>query len=92
MYITTFRNTDYVYTDDPNTNPQAKKIEDISWPEFRKLIPDEWEPGLSSPFDPIAAKEAEARGIEVAQINGLKPEALAHYLHHEPFVGTRIHS
>jgi len=84
-------NTDYVYTDDPRTNPKAVKIEDIIWADFRKLIPAEWAPGLSSPFDPVAAEAAEAGGIEVAQINGLKLEELANYLHDEPFVGTKIH-
>ncbi len=85
-------NTDYVYTDNPNTNPDAQKIEDISWAEFRKLIPDSWDPGLSSPFDPVAAKEAEKLGIEVAQINGDHLEYLIDYLHDKKFIGTRIHS
>ncbi|MEM9336947.1 MAG: UMP kinase [Patescibacteria group bacterium] len=84
--------TDYVYTDNPKTNPEAEKIETITWPEFRKLIPAEWEPGLSSPFDPVAAKEAEANGMEVANINGAKLGELQKYLNNEPFVGTRIHS
>lgn len=84
-------NTDYVYTDNPHTNPDAVKIEDITWAEFRKLIPEDWAPGLSAPFDPIAAREAEARGIEVAQINGLKLDALSDYLDNRPFVGTKIH-
>jgi uridylate kinase len=85
-------NTDYVYTDNPKTNPEATKIETITWPDFRKLIPEAWDPGLSSPFDPIAAKEAERLGIEVAAINGTRFDALANYLNGAPFVGTRIHS
>ena len=56
-------NTDYVYTADPNTDPTAQKIEDITWSEFRKLIPDKWDPGRSSPFDPIAAREAEQHNM-----------------------------
>lgn len=84
-------NTDYVYTDNPHTNPEAVKIEDITWSEFRKLIPKEWAPGLSSPFDPIAAREAEIHNIEVAQLNGLKLDCLSDYLANRPFVGTRIH-
>ncbi len=83
-------NIDYVCTDDPRANPAAQKIEDITWAEFRALIPSEWDPGLSSPFDPVAAKEAEAKGIEVAIINGNRPEALADYLHGKEFVGTKI--
>lgn len=83
-------NIDYVYTDDPKKNPDAQKINDITWQEFRTLIPDEWDPGLSSPFDPIAAKEAEASSIEVASINGAHLEELKKYLNGEEFIGTRI--
>ena len=85
-------NTDYVYTANPKTNPAAEKIENIKWSEFRKLIPAEWDPGLSSPFDPIAAREAERLEIEVAQINGENLEQLSNYIHNKDFVGTRIHA
>ncbi len=83
-------NIDYVYTADPRKDPAATKIEKISWSEFRKLIPSEWDPGLSSPFDPVAAKEAEALGIEVAIINGAKLEEFENYLAGRPFIGTVI--
>jgi len=85
-------NTDYVYTDNPKTNPQAQKIEDITWEAFRELIPKEWDPGLSSPFDPIAAKEAQSLGMEVACINGANLDSLENYLNGDVFIGTRIHS
>ena len=85
-------NTDYVYTDNPHTNPDAVKIEDITWAEFRKLIPSDWAPGLSTPFDPIAAREAEIHNIEVAQLNGLKLDCLTDYLNNRPFIGTKIHN
>ncbi|MEX0918251.1 MAG: UMP kinase [Candidatus Paceibacterota bacterium] len=84
-------NIDYVYTADPKKDPDAKKIEDVTWSEFRKLIPAEWDPGLSSPFDPIAAKEAERLGLEVAILNGANLTELEHYLNNESFIGTRIH-
>ena len=83
-------NIDYVYTADPKTDPEAKKIEKISWADFREIIPKEWDPGLSAPFDPIAAKEADEKGIEVAIINGNKPEELTNYLSDKDFVGTMI--
>lgn len=85
-------NIEYVYTADPRSNPDAKKIEDITWSEFRKLIPPKWDPGLSSPFDPIAAKEAEEKGIEVACIDGANLESLQNYLDSKPFIGTKIHN
>jgi uridylate kinase len=83
-------NIDYVYDSDPKKNPNAKKIEKISWAEFRNLIPKEWDPGLSSPFDPVAAKEAEELGLEVAVINGTKLEEFSNYLDGKPFIGTTI--
>jgi len=83
-------NIDYVYTADPRTDSTATKIEAMSWADFRKLIPTDWDPGLSAPFDPIAAKEAAETGIEVAIINGDKPQELTYYLDGETFVGTLI--
>ncbi len=87
-------NIDYVYDSDPKNppagGPKPKKIEKISWVEFRKIIPDKWDPGLSSPFDPIAAKEAEALGLEVAVINGAHLEEFSNYLDDKPFIGTII--
>ena len=43
-------------------------MESISWPAFRKLVGNEWDPGLNMPFDPIASREAEQMGLEVAVI------------------------
>lgn len=88
--IINLSNVDYVYTDDPNKNPDAQKIEEISWSDFRRLIPAEWDPGLSSPFDPVAAKEAERLSIEVAVINGNKLGELEKYLEGTAFIGTKI--
>ncbi|MDD5050670.1 MAG: UMP kinase [Candidatus Pacebacteria bacterium] len=84
-------NINYVYDKDPRKFPNAKIIEDISWAEFRKIIPEKWEPGMSSPFDPIAAKEAESFGLEVVVMNGNNLINLDAYLKGEPFKGTRIH-
>jgi len=83
-------NIDYVYTADPRTDETATKIETISWTDFRALIPTDWDPGLSAPFDPIAAKEADETNIEVAIINGDKPGELTNYLDGEAFIGTLI--
>jgi len=89
-HLVNLSNIDYVYDSDPKKDQNAKKIERISWAEFRTLIPTEWDPGLSSPFDPIAAKEAEAINLEVAIINGTKLNEFSNYLDGKPFVGTVI--
>ena len=83
-------NIDYVYTADPRTSPDAAKIESISWTDFRAMIPAGWDPGLSSPFDPVAAKIAQRDGIEVAIINGTKLTEVMKYLNGETFIGTKI--
>lgn len=83
-------NIDAAYTADPRTNPDAKKIERTSWKEFRKLLPEKWDPGLSSPFDPVAAKEAETLRLEVAIMNGNNLEEFENYLLGKPFSGTVV--
>ncbi len=88
--IINLSNTDYVYDADPKINPGAKKIEQISWAEYRKLIPVEWSPGLNTPFDPLASKMAEEMGMEVVIMNGKPLANLAHYLNGEKFLGTVI--
>ncbi len=84
-------NISHVYTADPRTDPSAQKIEDITWSEFRTIIPAEFTPNLSSPFDPEAAKEAEEHAIEVATISGENLEELKKYLNGDSFIGTKIH-
>lgn len=88
--IINLSNTDYVYDSDPKMNPDAKKIEKISWVDYRKLIPKEWNPGLNSPFDPIASELSEKEGIEVVIMNGKPIDNLAKYLNGEEFKGTVI--
>ncbi len=83
-------NTDYVYDSDPRTNPNAQKIEKISWTEYRKLIPSEWHPGLNTPFDPIASQMAEDAGVTVVTMNGKNIENLRKCLNQETFEGTTI--
>ena len=79
-----------LYDSDPKKNPEAKKIEKISWTDFRALVPKEWVPGLNFPFDPIAAKEAEESMIEVVIMNGKPIDNLTKCLNGESFQGTVI--
>lgn len=83
-------NIDYAYDKDPNIFPDAIKIKEMDWPSFRKILPKEWTPGLSSPFDPIAAEKAEQAGIEVAIMNGKNLENLKNYFDEQSFIGTVI--
>lgn len=88
--VVNLSNTDYVYTADPRHDAHATPIETITWAAFRTLIPSEWAPGLSSPFDPVAARHAQERGIEVACVNGTRLDALLDFIAGKAFVGTHI--
>ncbi len=83
-------NIDYAYDKDPNKFPDAKKIEKISWKEYEEIIPKEWNPGLNTPFDPIASKLAEKAGMEVVILNGKNFENLKKCIRGENFIGTHI--
>lgn len=88
--IINISNTDYVYDSDPKKNKEAKKIEKISWADYRNLIPKDWDPGLNSPFDPIASKKAQELNIEVSFISGDDIDNLKNCIEDLPFVGTTI--
>jgi len=88
--IINLSNIDFVYNKDPKKFKDAQKIKEINWKEFIKLLPKKWSPGLSSPFDPLAAKEAQKLKMEVVIINGKKLENLEKYLENNKFNGTII--
>jgi uridylate kinase len=88
--IINLTNVDYVYTKDPTRFKDAKPIKEISWKEFRKILPKKWSPGLNVPFDPVAAKEAEKLKLEVVIMNGKNLRNFENYLKGKPFIGTKI--
>lgn len=87
--VVNFSNTSHVYSADPRIHSDAIKFEKLSWSEYRKLIPATWTPGLSAPFDPVAAELAENLGIQVAVL-GASVENLENYLADKNFKGTII--
>ena len=87
--IVNLSNIEKVYTKDPKQFADAQPIDHISWPEFRKLVGDEWKPGMNAPFDPIASRKAHELGVTVAIMNGDFPN-LERFLNGEQFRGTVI--
>ncbi len=88
--IINLSNIDYVYDSDPCENPSAKPYKKMSWKEFQDLVGTKWNPGMNTPFDPVATKMAAEEEMEVAILNGEKLDNLRHYLDGKPFVGTVI--
>ncbi len=88
--VVNLSNIEKVYTDDPRKNPDAKPLDTISWPDFRKMVGDEWVPGKNCPFDPIASRGAEGAGITVICAGGKNIDNIRTILDDGEFVGTRI--
>jgi len=88
--IVNLSNIDYAYDRDPNKFPDAKKLKNIDWKEFRRIVGNVWRPGLSAPFDPIASRQAEKLGLEVVIMNGRKLGNLKAFLDSGRFKGTRV--
>ncbi len=89
-YIVNLSNIDHVYDKDPRKHADAKKFDTMAWPEFRKIVGNEWNPGMSSPFDPIASALAEKEGMEVVILSGSDLGNVSRYFAGEPFEGTVI--
>lgn len=83
-------NINYVYTKDPRKFKDAKKIEQISWQNFRKIVGNKWDPGKNLPFDPTAAKLAEKLKLKVIIANGKNLQNLKNILQNKKFKGTVI--
>lgn len=80
-------NIDYVYNADPDKDKNAKPVEELSWGEYRKIISNKWNPGLSTPYDPVASKFCQKNGISVVVSNG-EVKNIKQILDGKPFKGT----
>lgn len=80
----------YVYDRDPKYHKDARPLREMSWKAFRRIVGNKWDPGANLPFDPIAAREAQRIGLEVAIMNGRDIKNLDNYLSGKAFRGTVI--
>jgi uridylate kinase len=80
----------YVYTKDPDKHKDAKPLKQISWGEYRKIVGDQWHPGLNAPFDPVASKLAQKLGLKVIILKGTAVKNLKKCIQRKKFVGTVV--
>lgn len=83
-------NISFVYDKDPSKFKDAKKIVKISWKDYRKLVGNKWSPRMSSPFDPIASREAQKNKMKVIVMKGTDLRNLENYLSGNDFEGSII--
>ena len=81
---------DYVYDKDNQKFSDAKPIKEISWDDYSKLIPKDWSPGIHAPVDPVAAKLAKDKNMEVIVASGYDLENVKNVLEGKEFLGTTI--
>lgn len=84
-------NIEYVYDKDPAKYKSAKKIEQICWTDFRKIVGDTWSPGSNVPFDPIASKLAATLGLRVSMLKGTNLKEVQKAIEGKTFKGTVIY-
>lgn len=83
-------NIKYVCDKDPKKFKDAKKIEKISWKDFRKIVGNRWDPGLNAPFDPVASQNAQMTKLKVVIAEGRNIKNLEKIFAGEKFQGTVI--
>ena len=90
--IINLTNIDYLYDKNPTIYKDAKKIKQIDWPGFRKIVGNKWIPGANTPFDPIASRGAQKLKLELVLANGKKLENLKKIVRGDKvFIGSIVH-
>ena len=88
--VVNLSNINYVYDKDPKKFKSAKKIESISWRNFKKIVGSKWKPGLNMPFDPVATKLASKLKLKVIIANGQNIKNIGNILKDRKFKGTVV--
>ncbi len=88
--IINMSNIDYVCDKDPNKFSDAKKLKNVSWTDFQRMVGSKWDPGMNAPFDPIASKLAAEAKMDVVILNGKKLKNMENCLENKKFNGTVI--
>ncbi|MDX1608323.1 MAG: UMP kinase [Candidatus Spechtbacterales bacterium] len=81
----------YIYEKDIDVHKNAKHFKDLSWEQYKKLLPKkEWEPGLRCPVDPVATDFASKNKISCVLLQGTDIDNLNNYFSNKEFIGTTI--
>jgi len=90
--ILTLKNVDGVYTDDPKKDPNATRLDKLTWDEYFKIIgyKNEHDPGGNYPIDPVTSKKAKEQGTVFFVILGEDLDNFEVALEGREFVGTTV--
>ncbi len=90
--IISMKNVNGVYTSDPKNNPNAKKINKLTWQEYFNIIGNktDFEPGGHFPVDPKASQLAMQKGISIFIMDGRNLDNLEKAIQFDTSIGTLI--
>jgi uridylate kinase len=80
----------HVYSKDNTKYADAVPFHELTWREYRKLIPAKWMPGLHAPVDPVGAALGAREGVRAIIIDGRNLPNFAALLNGKEFKGTII--
>ncbi len=80
----------HVYNKDHAKFADAVPFNELTWREYRKLIPAKWKPGLHAPVDPVGAALGAREGLKAIIIDGRNLPNFRALLNGKEFNGTII--
>ena len=81
---------DHVYNKDHAKYADAVPFHQLTWREYRKLIPGKMAPGLHAPVDPVGAALGSREAVKAIIIDGRNMKNFAALLNGKEFKGTII--
>lgn len=88
--IISLLNVKQIYDKDPKLFPEAKPLAKMSWPDYKQMIGDWWNPERQLPFDPFAAKLAHHLNLKIIFSEGRNLKNLENILEGKKFTGTVV--
>lgn len=88
--VVNLSNIDRVYSKDPRKHSDAVPLDSMSWKAFRELVGNTWNPGMNTPFDPVASRLGEQIKAKVIIANGTNLKNTDRILSGKKFEGTVI--
>ncbi|MBD3280033.1 hypothetical protein GF389_00730 [Candidatus Dojkabacteria bacterium] len=90
--IISLKDVDGVYTADPDKDPDATRLDKVSWDEYFEIIggKTKHEPGGNYPVDPVASKKAQEAGKKFIVMAGEDLESFKNALLGKEYVGTLV--
>ncbi|OGY79246.1 MAG: hypothetical protein A3B74_00115 [Candidatus Kerfeldbacteria bacterium RIFCSPHIGHO2_02_FULL_42_14] len=83
-------NIHVVHDRDPKQYKKTKRFSRMTWSQFRALVGSRWDPGMNTPFDPVASRLAQRLGLEVIIMYGKDFENVQRWLVENRGKGTVI--